>query len=105
MMLKKKFRKKDEKDVQITQYYEYLDKQAFLEFLYKGNENTDGVLQKYIECKGDEKTILSMIWSNKLCFFEKRIIYTENDSFHTKTVPIRGNMLPDRMQSIAKTIK
>lgn len=57
----------NDKKTDLVCTYDYLDREGLIKFLNdKNDKDTDGVLQKYITPKGDEKSVLSMIWSNKL---------------------------------------
>ena len=73
-------------------------------FTINHTNNTEGVLQKFISPKGEQKSTLSIIWSNKLCFFERRAINYDGEKYHSQILPIRGTTLPHRMQSIANSI-
>jgi len=84
------------------------------------NTYPDGILQKFIDPKGDSNFIIRLQWSPKLCILEKKInnkkIYDkrfnlyeravtyDGEEFQTETEAIRGNNLPDRFEKIGSNI-
>jgi hypothetical protein len=72
--------------------------------LNDNDKSSEGILQKFVIPKGEQKSTLSIIWSNKLCFFERRAINYDGEKYHSQILPIRGSTLPYRMQSIANSV-
>ena len=110
----------DKKEENSKYVIEYFDKQKFHEFLISKNTYPDGILQKFIDPKGDNNFIIRLIWSPKLCVLEKKIntkriydsrynIYEravtyDGEEFQTETEAIRGNNIPDRFEKIGNNI-
>jgi hypothetical protein len=88
---------------------------------------SDGILQKFEDPKGDFNFTLRLIWSPKICLFEKRtnlknlyntkysiyekVVTYDGEEFQsrngknvTKKEPIMGNNLPDRLEKIGNSI-
>ena len=99
---------------------EYYDKNQFIDFLDNKNKHDEGILQKFIEPKGEYNTIHRITWSPKLSLFEKcsnlrklndkhydiyeRAVTYNGEEFQAKIEPIKGRLLPERMQQIAHNI-
>jgi len=108
------------KDSNSRYIIEYFDKVRFREFLNSKNTYPDGILQKFIDPKGDHNFTIRLQWSPKLCILEKKInnkkIYDkrfnlyeravtyDGEEFQTETEAIRGNNLPDRFEKIGSNI-
>jgi len=111
-----------EKNKEINSKYiiEYFDKKKFKEFLHSKNTYPDGILQKFIDPKGDYNFTIRLHWSPKLCILEKtintkkihdtrfnlyeRAVTYDGEEFQTQTEAIRGNNLPDRFEKIGSNI-
>ncbi len=52
--------------------YELLDKDKFIDFLKNRPKPYDGILQKFIEPKGEHNNMIKVIWSPSMCLFERR---------------------------------
>lgn len=53
--------------------YDYMNEQQFNAFINSPNSNEirEGVLQKFIVPKGLTNSVINIMWSQNLCFFEK----------------------------------
>lgn len=51
---------------------EYLDRKALHDFLYKPFKEHSGILQRFIEPKGTQNSMVRAIWSPKVCLLERR---------------------------------
>ena len=108
------------KENNIKYVIEYFDKKRFIEFLNNKLSYDDGVLQKFEDPKGDYNITYRLTWSPKLSLYEKcsnlkkitdlhydiyeRAVTYDGEEFQTKTEPVKGNHLPERMQQIAVNI-
>lgn len=70
---------------------EVFDKQKFIDFIYHKQKPYDGILQKFVEPKGEVNSMIKLIWSPNLCLFERR----ENE-----VVPLRGQVLGEKLVKI-----
>eukprot|EP00743_Colponemidia_sp_Colp-15_P006598 GILK01007111.1.p1 GENE.GILK01007111.1~~GILK01007111.1.p1 ORF type:complete len:756 (-),score=125.15 GILK01007111.1:128-2395(-) len=99
---------------------EYFDQNSFHEFLYQRDKVNNGLLQRFIEPKEAQNSITRIIWSPKVCLFEKRVnkrkltdrrfdmyeraVTYEGAEFHSYASPVRGAILPNRVQRTAQSI-
>ena len=99
---------------------EYFDIQKFNDFLNKNIVYDDGILQKFEDPKGDHNITYRLTWSPKLCLFEKctnlkkindkhfdvyeRAVTYDGEEFQTRTEPLKGNNLPERIEKIGLNI-
>ena len=99
---------------------EYFDLKKFDEFLKNKYTYEDGILQKFEDPKGDYNVTYRLTWSPKLCLFEKcsntkkindkrydiyeKAVTYEGEEFQTKTEPLKGSNLPDRIEKIGMSI-
>ena len=99
---------------------EYFDLKKFDEFLKNKFSYEDGILQKFEDPKGDFNSTFRLTWSPKLCLFEKctnikkitdtkydiyeRAVTYDGEEFQTKTEPLKGSNLPDRIEKIGMSI-
>ena len=99
---------------------EYFDLKKFDEFLNNKFSFEDGILQKFVDPKGDNNSTFRLTWSPKLCLFEKctnirkitdskydiyeRAVTYDGEEFQTKTEPLKGSNLPDRIEKIGMSI-
>ena len=99
---------------------EYYNENQFIDFLNNKIKHEEGILQKFIDPKGEYNTIYRITWSPKLSLFEKcsnlrklydkhydiyeRAVTYDGEEFQAKTEPLKGRLLPERMQQIALNI-
>lgn len=99
---------------------EYLDERGFREFLYQRTKVNNGILQRFIEPKGVHNSMTRVIWSPKVCLLERRVnlqslqdrrvdmyqraVTYDGEEFNSKTVPVRGSILPAQVQNLAEAI-
>lgn len=110
----------NEKNPNSKYVIEYFNKEKFSKFLNSKNTYPDGILQKFIDPKGDSNFTIRLFWSPKLCILEKKIntkkicdkrfnlyeraVTYDGEEFQTETEAIRGNNLPDRFEKIGHSI-
>ena len=99
---------------------EYFDIDRFNDFLNKNIVYDDGILQKFEDPKGEHNITYRLTWSPKLCLFEKctnlkkihdkhfdiyeRAVTYDGEEFQTRTEPLKGNNLPERIEKIGLNI-
>ena len=99
---------------------EYFDRKKFNDFLDKKIVYDDGILQKFEDPKGEYNITYRLTWSPKLSLFEKctnlrkiddkhfdiyeRAVTYDGEEFQTKTEPIKGNHIPQRIEKIGLNI-
>lgn len=99
---------------------EYMDLKKFNDFLLNKMTFDDGILQKFEDPKGEFNSTIRLIWSPKLCIFEKktnirkiydtrfdiyeRAVTYDGEEFQTRTDAIKGNNIPDRIEKIGMNI-
>lgn len=101
---------------------EYLDAAGLHKFLFEGSRRlrSDGVLQRFVEPKGESNTMLRALWSPKVCLLERRInclrlsetrydmyeraVTFEGPDFHSVVAPVRGSGMMARVQEVAEAI-
>ena len=99
---------------------EYFDKKKFNDFLDKKIVYDDGILQKFEDPKGEYNITYRLTWSPKLSLFEKctnlrkiedkhfdiyeRAVTYDGEEFQTKTEPIKGYHIPQRIEKIGLNI-
>ena len=99
---------------------EYFDLKKFNDFLDKKIVYDDGILQKFEDPKGEYNITYRLTWSPKLSLFEKctnlrkiydkhfdiyeRAVTYDGEEFQTKTEPIKGNHIPQRIEKIGLNI-
>ena len=99
---------------------EYFDIAKFNDFLNKNVIYDDGILQKFEDPKGEHNITYRLTWSPKLCLFEKctnlkkindkhydiyeRAVTYDGEEFQTRTEPLKGNNLPERIEKIGLNI-
>jgi len=80
----------------------------------------DGILQKFVDPKGDYNFTSRVFWSPKICLFEKctnqrklmdkrfhyyeRVVTYDGEKYQNITEPIKGVNLPDRLEKISNSI-
>lgn len=98
----------------------YFDKRSLRTFLNDCRKECSGVLQRFIAPRGTRNSMIYAIWSPKLCVLERRInkrqlsdakfdlyeraITFEGPEMHSTAVPLRGNVLTEKIQHICVTI-
>jgi hypothetical protein len=103
-----------------TYIIEYFDIKKFNDFLTNKLTLDDGILQKFEDPKGENNLTIRLIWSPKLCIFEKktnlkpifdtrysvyeRAVTYDGEEFQTRTEPIKGNNVPDRVEKLGNNI-
>ena len=114
--IKKNILKVDNKNYII----EYYDENQFIDFLDNKIKHEEGILQKFIDPKGEYNTIYRITWSPKLSLFEKcsnlrklndkhydiyeRVVTYDGEEFQSKTEPLKGRLLPEKMEQMALNI-
>ena len=77
-------------------------------------------MQKFEDPKGEHNITYRLTWSPKLCLFEKctnlkkvndkhydiyeRAVTYDGEEFQTRTEPLKGNNLPERIEKIGLNI-
>ena len=117
----KNYKKKDKFKLNNKNYIiEYYDENQFIDFLENRIKHDEGILQKFIDPKGEHNTIYRITWSPKLSLFEKcsnlrklydkhfdiyeRAVTYDGEEFQSKIEPLKGRLLPEKMQQIALNI-
>lgn len=101
-------------------YIEYFDREALREFLYGRIKEDSGVLQRFIEPKGPRNATIRAVWTPRICLLERRTnvrllhdsrfgiferaITYEGPDHHSTAAPLRGSVLPSRIQRICESI-
>ena len=99
---------------------EYLDRDAFREFLYSRDRTASGILQRFTEPKGTRNTMIRALWSPKVCLLERRVnkhrlhdarvpmyervVTYEGTELNSVTTPVRGALLPEEVQRVSESI-
>jgi len=100
--------------------FEYYSEKEFLNFINDKWTINNGILQQFIQPKGDKNYIIKANWSPKLCLFEKiesltrindtrfdiydRALTFEAQKYHSREGPLRGYVLPNKVQRICANI-
>jgi len=115
---KSKIKKDEYKESSNKKYIiEYYNKKQFIDFLNNKIRHEEGILQKFIDPKGEYNTTYRLTWSPKLSLFEKctnlkklndkhydiyeRVVTYDGEQFQTKIEPLKGSHLPERIQNMA----
>jgi hypothetical protein len=99
---------------------EFLDREGFHEFLYNRFDQTNGILQKFVEPKGNKNELIRAIWSPKVCLLERsintrylhdtgyglyeRCITYEGPEAYSTSAPLRGPVLAGHCQKLTESI-
>lgn len=99
---------------------EFLDRHGFHDFLYNRFDQSNGILQKFVEPKGNKNEMVRAIWSPKVCLLERavnkiylhdtgyglyeRCITYEGPEAYSSSVPLRGPVLAGHVQKLTETI-
>ena len=109
----------DEKTGEVT--IEYFDKVQFHDFLYNREKLNNGIVQKFIEPKGTNNSMIRAIWSPKVCLLERRVnvhklqdtrrygmyeraVTYEGPEVNSQTAPVRGSILPSQVQRLCSSL-
>ena len=100
---------------------EFFGEEELKHFLYYRKKPFDGMLQKFIDPKGDNNDMYRVIWTPNKCLVEKKVnlkplfdkrydIYEravtyEGEEFHCQTMRVKGNRVIHRLEEIAKSIQ
>tara|TARA_B110000305_G_C19191866_1_gene516969 strand:+ start:108 stop:836 length:729 start_codon:yes stop_codon:yes gene_type:complete len=112
--------KEDGKEGEEETTIEYFDREGLHDFLYNRWKENSGILQRFIEPKGTQNSMIRAVWSPKVCLLERRVnnrqlhdkrfglyeraITYEGPEFHSNASPLRGNVLPSQIQRICENI-
>lgn len=99
---------------------QYFDRFHLNDFLYKGNKDIYGILQRFIEPKGTRNEMIRAVWSPKVCLLERaenihelhderygmyeRCITYEGSEYYYSLAPLRGPVLAGQIQAICENI-
>ena len=107
-------------NIKYSYIIEYFDLKKFNDFLDKNIIYDDGILQKFVDSKGEHNVTFRLTWSPKICLFEKctnlkkindyhydiyeRAVTYAGEEFQTKTEPLKGNNISNRLEEIGLSI-
>jgi len=99
---------------------EYLNESQLQEFLFNRQKVHNGILQQFLDPKGNHNAILRALWSPQVTVLERRInrnrlfdtkmdiyeraITFEGPDFHSVPAPVRGSKLPAAIHQMASGI-
>jgi hypothetical protein len=99
---------------------QFLDKAALNEFLYSSKKDCSGILQRFIDPKGNKNELIRGIWSPKICLLERtenihflhdlrfglyeRCITCEGPDYYSISTPLRGPVLAGQIQKICESV-
>ncbi|OMJ80350.1 hypothetical protein SteCoe_15939 [Stentor coeruleus] len=99
-----------------TRIVEFLNTDDFKHFLHYRKKAEEGILQKFIDPKGEKNTLIQMIWTPQVCLFElrenlkdlydvrydiyERAVTFEGEEFHSTSRQICSKELKSYMQTI-----
>mmetsp|Transcript_54063 Transcript_54063/g.143927 ORF Transcript_54063/g.143927 Transcript_54063/m.143927 type:complete len:589 (+) Transcript_54063:412-2178(+) len=99
---------------------EYLNQSQLQEFLFNRQKVNNGILQQFLDPKGNHNAILRALWSPQVTVLERRInrnrlfdtkmdiyeraITFEGPDFHSVPAPVRGSKLPAAIHQMASGI-
>jgi len=100
---------------------EFLDKDGLTNFLYnRKKEDSNGILQRFIEPKGVHNELIRAIWSPKVCLLERaenihqlhdhrygvyeRCVTLEGPEYYITSAPLRGPVLAGQIQKICENV-
>lgn len=94
---------------------EFLNVEDFKHLLHYRKKAQEGILQKFIDPKGERNTLIQMVWSPSVSLFElrenikdlydtrydvyERAVTFEGEDFHSTSRPICSKVLKDTMQT------
>jgi len=98
---------------------EYFDEQGLRAFLNR-QQTSNGVLQRFVQPKGNQSSMLRSIWSPKVCLLERRVnvrklhdtrfdLYEraatyEGAEVNSRAQAVRGHYLPTKVQLLHESI-
>lgn len=98
---------------------EYFDEQGLRAFLNR-QQTSNGVLQRFVQPKGNRSSMLRSIWSPKVCLLERRInvrklhdtrfdLYEraatyEGAEVNSRAAAVRGHYLPTKVQLLHESV-
>jgi len=100
---------------------EYLNRDALWHVLFNRQKvRPDGILQKFVEPKGDHNNMIRVLWSPKVCLLERRVnnkrlsdtkydvyeraVTFEGSEFLSEVTPVRGPTMVMQVHDIADAI-
>lgn len=100
---------------------EYLDRAGLQDFLFNRQRvRVDGILQRFVEPKGDHNNMIRVLWSPKVCLLERRInrrkmsdtkydvyeraVTFEGPDFLSEVTPVRGPSMTMQVHDVADSI-
>eukprot|EP00928_Gymnodinium_smaydae_P044797 TRINITY_DN29903_c0_g3_i1.p1 TRINITY_DN29903_c0_g3~~TRINITY_DN29903_c0_g3_i1.p1 ORF type:complete len:831 (-),score=184.80 TRINITY_DN29903_c0_g3_i1:204-2696(-) len=100
---------------------EYLDAESLHDFLHNRRRvRGDGILQRFVEPKGDNNHLLRAMWSPKVCLLERRVnrlrltdtrydvyeraVTFEGPDYHSEVTAVRGGAVMSKVLEVANAI-
>eukprot|EP00753_Platysulcus_tardus_P006396 PLAT14184.3.p1 GENE.PLAT14184.3~~PLAT14184.3.p1 ORF type:complete len:1173 (+),score=598.66 PLAT14184.3:60-3578(+) len=99
---------------------EYFTREQFVHFLYNREKPNSGVIQRFVEPKTAYNSMIRVMWSPKVCLIDRRrnlqlltnkrvglyerVVTYEGPEHNSETVPIRGSLLPSRLQTACEAV-
>jgi len=100
---------------------EFLDHAGLSNFLYnRKREDSNGILQRFIEPKGTKNEVIRAIWSPKVCLLERaenihqlhdhryglyeRCVTLEGPEYYITSAPLRGPVLAGQIQKLCESV-
>lgn len=99
---------------------QFLDKQALNEFLYSTKKDCSGILQRFVDPKGNKNELIRGIWSPKICLLERtenihflhdmrfglyeRCVTCEGPDYYSVSTPLRGPVLAGQIQKMCESV-
>lgn len=100
---------------------EFLDREGLTNFLYnRKKEDSNGILQRFVEPKGVKNEVIRAVWSPKVCLLERaenihqlhdhryglyeRCVTLEGPEYYITSAPLRGPVLAGQIQKICENI-
>lgn len=104
-----------------TTTIEFLDREGLTKFLYnRKKEDSNGILQRFIEPKGVKNELIRAVWSPKLVLLERsenihqlhdhryglyeRCVTLEGPEYYANSAPLRGPVLAGQIQKICENV-
>lgn len=94
----------------------YFDARSLHNFLFLEEKPDDGCLQKFVRPKGLNNLMIQAAWSPQMCLLERRVNFYpmlsgrvplqercatyEGDEHLSKLMPVRGTLLPEKIQQL-----
>lgn len=99
---------------------EYFGPEGLRDFLFNCPGKGDGILQRFIEPKGEKNSMMRALWSPKVCVLERRVnrlslrdarynayervVTFEGPEFKSESAPVRGSAMVAKVHEIADGI-